>query len=140
MVKKDAGPEYLKAEDLIKDGVWTEFILKIKEVHEPGTHKAADGTVIDDYVIEFEKATKKLIMSSAVNKRIFKFATGTALAHKESCVGKSIILQAREGDWFGEKNVSTIRITIPEGTTRPMLRKKDMGRKLTGQTVGALSK
>lgn len=136
MVKKDAGPDFLKAEDLVKDGKWAEFRLRIKAVHEPGTVQASDKSFIDGWVIEFEGTKKRFILSSSVNQRIMKYATGHSTDECDRWVGKSITLQPRVGNWFGEKNVTAIRVTLPEGQPKPFVQRSAMGEKITGQPFG----
>ena len=136
-VKTDFGPEYLKAEDLLKDGAWQEYSLKIKEVIPGETIKASDGTVIKHPIVLFEKAGKRLILGK-LNQRLMKYATGTSVMAE--WVGKTITLRACKGNWFGQQGVAAIRLALPKAGAKPFVKKADMGEVLTGQRVDAYFK
>lgn len=132
MNKIDPGPDYLKAEDLLRGGEWKEYTLTISEVIPPGTVRAADKTLIDKPILAFEGRGKRLILGN-LNQRLMKYATGTAV--ESEWVGKQIRIMACEGDWFGQEGVAALRIRLPKGCAKPFVKVKDMGRPLTGKKV-----
>lgn len=130
MAEAIAGPEYLRAEDLIEHGKWCRIELTIKEAHKPNTFKAADGKPIDKLVLEFNENPKRMICGT-INSRLLRYATGeTTLS---GLAGKHVTLYAVTGNWFGQKNVAALRIAIPEGQYRPFLSEKRLGRDITGK-------
>lgn len=135
MNKKDAGPEYLKAEDLIRDGKWCEYTLTIESVTPANTVKAADGKWIEHPIVSFRKAQKKFICGKT-NRRLVIYAAGDS--DESKWVGHEITLRACKGDWFGHKNIAALRVAPPQGDgPRPHIAKKDYGVSLTGQKVGS---
>jgi hypothetical protein len=108
MVKPDPYEgEYLEAADLI-DG--KPVTVTIKEMTPPNTVKAANGKMVDKWIIAFANATKKFICNPT-NYRCIKVQHGKK---RDDWIGKHIILGVRYGDWFGEKNLPVLRVVIPE--------------------------
>ena len=132
MSKLNFGAEFLRAEDLLHQGKWGEFTLTIKAAHDPNTVRAADKTMIDKPVIDFEKTDKRLVLG-VTNQRLIKCATGAETT--DDLIGKRITLFAVIGDWFGEKNVTAIRIRVPEDQPKPFIKKQNMGKDITGVRV-----
>ena len=133
MTKTDAGPLYLKAEDMLRDGEWQEYTLTISEVIPANTVRSADNTLIEHPIICFKGAEKRFICGKT-NRRLVVFACGSA--KEEQWVGHKISLRACKGNWFGEKNVAALRVVPPQGDgARPKIAKKDYGTSLTGQKV-----
>lgn len=130
MVKKNLGPEWLRAEDFLDDGQWKQYTLTVKAVDPPGTHKSADGEEIDKPVLSFEETPKRLILCS-LNQRLAKYAAGTAKATK--WIGKKITLYPVTGNWFGQKNVAAIRVRVASEVAHPHIDKKTMGVDITGK-------
>jgi len=128
--KPDLGPSFLRAEDMLKDGVWKEVTLTIKEAHGPGTVKAKDKTTIEHPVLDFEKTEKRLVLGK-VNQRLIKCATG--VSNGEDLVGKKVTIYPVVGDWFGQKDVTSIRVRVPQGKKRPFIQPKNLGKDITGQ-------
>lgn len=128
-MKTELGPEYLHAEDLLRDGKWSESTAVIAEIVPPGTVKAADGKIIDKPIVRFEKTAKQLVLGK-INERLIKCALGTAKVAE--WVGKPVTLYAAGGDWFGQQNVAAIRIRVPLGRAKPFLQAKQLGKDLTG--------
>ena len=135
MTKADAGPEYLKAEDLIKDGEWKEYSLEIEKVIPANTVRAADKSLIEHPIICFKKAQKRFICGKT-NRRLVVYACGSS--DESDWPGHKITLRACVGDWFGEPNIAALRVAPPSNDgPRPKIKKKDYGTSLTGQKVGA---
>lgn len=129
-----AGPEYLRAEDLIDHGVWSRVELTVKAAHKPGTFKSADGKPIDKLVLEFEDYPKRLIVGK-LNSRLLRYAIGESTL--AGLVGKRLTLYAACGNWFGQKNVAAVRIAIPDGQYRPFLSATSLGTDITGRKFTA---
>lgn len=131
-------PEYLKAEDLIKDGKWCEFTLTIKQVHEAGSMKNESGDLIQKPVIEFE-AAKKMFVCGKTNERIAIYATGESDCSKWG--GKQITIGVNKGKWTGKTanlagEVTAIRLRLPPGIPGPTITKHAYGINITGEQVG----
>ena len=130
-MKSDFGSAFLRAEDLIQHGVWSELNLTIKEAHLPDTLKIKDGKEwLDKEALSFVESDQYLVMGK-LNWRLLRYATG--IESKEEAVGQTLILYAARGDWFGETGVAALRIRIPKEGVRPNVKKNIMGTDITGQ-------
>jgi hypothetical protein len=132
-MKPELGPEYLHAEDLLKDGKWTEATVVIESVLPPNTVKSADGTLITKPVVCFEKTNKRLVLGSD-NGRLMICEQGTNKI--QDWTGKPVTLYAAAGNWFGQKNVAAIRVRVGNGKAMPFLKLANLGRDLTGTMQG----
>ena len=132
-VANQFGDGFLSASDLLVKGKWKEFTLAIKAVHAAGTVKADNQQLIDRPVIQFDKA-KKLFAPSKVTLKLIRFQTGVDLTgpDKDLAVGQTITLYPVIGDWFSIENLAGIRVRIDRDKPKPMIKKKDMGRDITG--------
>lgn len=131
MSKNDFGSAFLRAEDLIHNGVWSEKVLTIKEAHPPNTIKIRDGKEwLDKEALSFHETDQYLVMGK-LNWRLLRYATG--IETKNACVGKTLTLYAARGDWFGEKGVAALRIRVPSEGVRPNVKRPVMGLDITGQ-------
>ena len=135
-MKPDLGPEYLHAEELLKDEVWTEATVIVESVLAPNTVKSADGTLIENPIVCFQKTSKRLIVGKT-NKRLLICALGGTKA--DDWIGKQVTLYAAAGDWFGQKNVAAIRVRVGKDKAMPFLKLKNLGRDLTGTRQGSQS-
>jgi hypothetical protein len=131
MAKANLGPEYLRAEDLVSGGVWCEKTLTVKTVHAPNTIKTQDKKLIEKPVIEFDETPKRLVLGTT-NGRLLKYATGATVASE--LIGKRLTIYPAIGNWFGQSNVTTMRIRIPDGGPKPFVQVKNIGVDITGQT------
>lgn len=98
--------------------------VKIAKVIPPNTEKAADGRLIDRPIIEFHKAHKRFILSKT-NVRLMKSLFGPTPAEwvdKEVTLGVRYLKTA-----FGEKNVPTVRVIVPDGSPMPFGARKHYG-------------
>lgn len=132
MSKSDLGPEYLKAEDLIRDNKWSSFALVIKEVIPADSVRGSDKKLIDKPILVFENARKKLILN-VTNIRLMTYACGSSV--REDWIGKRIVVRACKGNWYGEEGTTAIRLALPKGSAKPFIKKSVMGEDLTGQYV-----
>lgn len=124
-------PEYLRGEDLQKDFKWCQFSLTIAKVIPPGAVKAADGTVIDRPIIEFEKAEKRFIVGKT-NQRLITVHMGSK---PEQWIGQRLTLFPVKGDWFGVKDAIAVRVRVPEGSPNVSIKRAAMGQDITGQCI-----
>jgi len=133
-MKSDFGSAFLRAEDLIQNGVWSELKLTIKEAHPPNTIKIKDGKdLLDKEALSFVESDQYLVMGT-LSWRLMRYATG--IEFKEQCIGQVITLYAARGKWFvekGEPDIAAIRIRIPKEGVRPNVKKNIMGTDITGQ-------
>lgn len=129
-MKTELGPEYLHAEELLKDGKWTEATVVIEAVLPPNTVKAADGKLIDKPIVTFQKTNKRLVLGS-INSRLMKCALGTAAV--KDWAGKPVTLYAASGNWFGQQNVAAIRVRVGNDRAKPFLQPSQLGKDLTGK-------
>ena len=127
------GDGFLSASDLLVKGQWREFTLTIAAIHEANTVKADNQQLIDRPVIQFEKA-RKLFAPSKVTLKLIRFQTGVDLTgpDKDLAIGQKITLYPVVGDWFSFENLAGIRVRIDKSKPKPMVKKKDMGRDITG--------
>lgn len=112
--KTDAGPDYINAEDFLRDGVWKEFTFTIKAVHAPNTVKAGDGKLINKPILEFEGTPKKYVLGAKENQRAIAYATGEG-TNTAKWPGKKVTLYPVRGDFFGQRNVTALRVRVPDG-------------------------
>ena len=128
--KQDFCDGFMRAEDLIRDGVWAEWTLTIKAVHAPDTIKSPDGKSIDKPVIDFEETGKRFVLGR-VNQRLLIYQIGTT--KPADWVGSQVTIYPATGDWFGQKNVTTKRIRITGAKSRPFISPKNLGNDITGR-------
>jgi len=130
MTKADFGSAFLRAEDLILNGSWSEATFTIENAHPPNSIHIRDGQeLLDKECLSFIETDQKLVMGK-LNWRLMRYAMG--IEAKEQCVGREITLYAAKGSWFGEPECAALRIRIPKGQVRPNVKKKIMGIDLTG--------
>ena len=126
--KKDLGPQFLYADDLIRDGRWIEAKLTIANHIVGGTLTGADGTRVDKDAISFEK-TDKILVLNRTNTRLIRIATGNS--KPEGWIGKSIVVYPVRIKAFGEDNLAAIRVRAGDGKPVPKGVRKFMGTDLT---------
>lgn len=96
--------EFLEAADLMR--ATGDVDVEISAVVAPGVEKDARKKLIERPILSFTGKHKRLILGK-VNTRILRAMFGVKAS---SWVGKRIKLCVRYGDWFGQKDVPTIRI------------------------------
>lgn len=126
--KREFGSSYLYAEDLLHGGKYHTAVVTISEVIEPNTVRAANGRLIDRYIVGFEGKEKRLVLCKT-NKRLCVIVTGE---QPEKWVGQRITLQVRIVKAFGSE-VPAIRVLPPEGTLISKAIVEHMGRKAEWQ-------
>ena len=130
-------PEWLYADDLMKDGRWQQFALRIKAVHPPDTFDdpRQRGKKIPGEALEF-KGAKKLMTLNKGNRRILGLIAGSQM--REDWIGLQVTLYVVSGKFFGIANCPAIRIRPPENATIPFAIQKAMKeeRDLTGTSAG----
>lgn len=136
MSEASLGDGYLRAEDLIRDGNWSEVVYTIEEIFPPKTIKSADGKVIDKYILSFQETGKRLVLGGkrSIKFRYLQHETGASKASE--LVGKSITLHPVIGNWLGQKNVTAIRVRVTGNKPKPYTKPADYGKDITGKTVG----
>lgn len=110
--KHDYGSRFLYAEDLIANGQYVTATVEVSAWHEPGTIKAANGKMVDKPCVEF-KGKGKMLALCKTNRSMGIFITGQQPG--PAWIGKTLTLQPRIVDAFGEKVVA-IRIVPQPGT------------------------
>ena len=105
--KKEYGDEFLYAEDLIKNGDYQAFKLRVAEVIPPNTLTAANKQKIPHYTLRFEGAKKLLVICSRTNAKLIKYATKKDVAN---CVGEMLTLQVNLCKMVGAPDSVAIRI------------------------------
>ncbi len=131
MTKADYGPDFMRAEDLIQGGKWCEMTYTIQLMHLPNTLQTADKKLIDKPVLQFEETGKQFVLGTT-NNRLLKYATGATT--QSQLIGQKITIYPAVGNWFGQRNVTTKRIKVPEGRERPFIKPSDLGTDITGRT------
>lgn len=97
--------DFLEAADLMRiSGDHIE--VEVSAVVGPGVEKDSRKKLIERPILSFTGKHKRLIIGK-VNTRIMRAMFGTKAS---GWVGKKIKLCVRYGDWFGQKDVPTIRI------------------------------
>ena len=130
-MKNDSfGDGYLRAEDLICNGKWCRQTYTVTAAHPPGTIKSADGKMIDKDILEFAETHKHLVVGP-LNWRLIRYATG--VGSKNEIIGKQITLYPSKGNWFGQRNVAALRVSIPDGNYRPFIKAANLGEDITGK-------
>lgn len=109
--KNEWGSRFLYAEDLLVNQQFQTVTVTISEVIDPGTVKAANGKIVDKYCLKFEGKGRMLALCKT-NASVIHFVTGDPPG--PAWVGKSITLQVREVEAFGEQ-VLAIRVIPPQG-------------------------
>lgn len=107
---EDYGGRFMYAEHLLVGGDYRTVAVVIEEVIPPGTLKAANGKMIDKPTIKFKGKDKMLVLCNT-NVAMIRFSTGDTL---ENSIGKTITLQPRIVDAFGDKVVA-LRVIPPAG-------------------------
>ena len=130
MAKADLGPGFLRADDLISNGVWVEKTYTIKSMHPPNTVEGPDKKLIDKPVIEFEETPQRMVLGN-LNKRLLIHEIGSRVA--SGCVGKRITLYVTIGNWFGQKNVTGLRIRVTGSKPQSFLKPATVGEEITGR-------
>jgi len=99
--------------------------LKIAGVVPPKTEKDSAKKIIERPILSFEKARKRLVVGKT-NERILKALLG---AKASGWIGKDVTIGVRYlAEAFGQKNVPTLRIIIPDGKPVPFSVKKHYGK------------
>lgn len=138
--KANYGSKYLKAEDLLIGGVWRQATVTITATFEPGTQKQGEKPAgpdnrktIPQPVIEFENQSgrKKRLVLGKTNERLLQAQTG--ISKGSELVGRQVTLYPVLGDWFGQRDVTSIRIRIDDGKPRPFIQPANLGKDITGQ-------
>lgn len=113
--------DYLQSDDLPPGKTIT---VTIAAVIPPHTEKAADGRLVDKMALAFEGKAKKLILGKT-NWRIVRLICGS---DPEKWPGQEIRITVRYGDWFGFKDLPTLRIVPPADKPLPFGVRKHYGR------------
>lgn len=131
--KEEKESRWLYAEDLLKDGKWTEATVTIEECIAPGTLKSADKRPVERTVLKFVKCAKMLVLNNT-NRRLIKMQIGTE--DQSKWLGRKItVYPTCLAHCFGESNVPAIRIRCTSGVPIPFNMRKQLGNDLTGQTL-----
>lgn len=126
--KKELGPEFLYADDLLRDGKWVEATLTIERIAEPGSLRGANGQTVDDISLGFAK-TKKWLVLNKTNKRLLRIETGSS--KPDGWIGRQVTIYPATINAFGEKNVPCIRFRVTGGKPVPFGARKFLGKDLT---------
>ncbi len=110
--KQEYGTGFLYAEDLLKNQQFQTVTVQIAQVIEPNKITAANGKIVNKYCLKFV-GKEKILALCKTNASMIHFTTGDPPG--ESWVGKSITLQVRNVEAFGE-TVLAIRVIPPSGT------------------------
>lgn len=110
--KFEYGSGFLYAEDLLIKGQFQTVRVEIEDAIPPGRIKAANGKVVDRWVLKFAGKDKLLALCDT-NVRIVHLMTGDPPG--PAWHGKAITLQVRVVEAFGD-NVIAIRVVPPNGT------------------------
>ena len=129
--KKDLGPQFLYADDLLRDGRWIEAKLVIASHIPANTLRGADNSPVEKDAIGFEK-TDKLLVLNRTNTRLIRIATGNS--KPDGWIGKSIVVYPVRINAFGESNLAAIRVRAGDGKPVPKGVRKFMGVDLTTET------
>lgn len=105
------GSEYLYSEDLLHKQEYKTVDVVIREVIPPNTLQTADKRLIDKWALRFEGKEKTLVLCKT-NVSIIHHVLGDQPG--DSWIGKTIRLQARVVDAFGER-CTAIRVMPPNG-------------------------
>lgn len=98
--------------------------LRIAEVFAPGTQKCATGRDIDRPVLTFVHVEKRWVVSKT-NERLLKAIFGPKTT---AWIGQDITLGVRYlREAFGERNVPTVRVIMPDGIPMPYAARKHYG-------------
>ena len=127
-MKTDLGPQFLYADDLLKDGKWVEVKLTITRHVPGGTLTGADKSVVEHDAIGFE-GTDKLLVLNKTNSRLLKIATGSS--KPAGWIGKTVAVFPVSINAFGQQNLPCIRIRVKDGQPVPFGVRKFMGKDLT---------
>ena len=127
-LKATLGPQFLYADDMLRDGNWIEVKLTIARFIEANTVKGADGKLVEKDAIGFE-GTDKMLVLNATNRRLIKIATGSS--KPDGWIGKRIALYPVSINAFGQSNIPCIRIRIEDGKPVPFGVRKFLGKDLT---------
>ena len=118
--------DYLQPDDIGHKDDYTgnEWELEISGIVPPEFETDAKGDLIEDAMLCFKGAKKKLIL----NKTMYRTLKWTIGFDDSKWVGQKIKIGLRWGDWFGEKNSPAIRVIPPEGCHLPVGVRRNIGR------------
>ncbi len=123
MNKENYGEGYMKSLDFLRDEKYQTYQFEITSVHEPGTLKAADGSLIPKHVVGVKGSNKKLVLCKS-NVSFIIYTTGQQFGEK--WIGKKITVQVRDVESFGEI-VPALRVIPPKGCRIPTKLYKRLG-------------
>jgi hypothetical protein len=131
-VKKEPRHEgFIASDDIGYDNKGGNSVtLEIESTAEPGTVTDAKKATVQERVLYFKKAEKGLILNRT-NERILRLLCGRK---PSGWIGKTITLQVRFTDAFGEVDIPTIRIIPPKGVPLPFGVRKWIGREKPTKT------
>lgn len=130
-LRLELGGSYLFAEDFIDGGIYKQYSLTIKAVFGPNTIDTQDRKKIPKPVLEFENASKRLVLNST-NQRLMRILMGTPKTGEWK--GKKITLYvAGDVPAFG-KLTTALRVRVPADRVPYGLR-KHLGNDLTNKPV-----
>lgn len=126
--KDNLGPQFLYADDLLRDGQWIEATLTIAKFVPANSIKGANGQKVEKDAIGFD-GTDKLLVLNATNRRLIKIATGSS--KPEGWTGKKVTIYPVTINAFGQSEIPCIRIRIGSGQPIPFGVRKFLGHDLT---------
>ena len=122
---------FLYADNLIKQGVWSEFDVEISDVIEAGGLTFANGQTTNKPTLAFKGTTRKWVLPKT-QQDLLKQMLGNSL---EEWIGKKITLRPAVCKTpQGEAPCVRVKPTIPNRHIRIGVRKQ-FGQPLTGQEV-----
>ena len=102
----------------------TEFKVEIDTITPPGAEQDSTGKVIEEAILGFRTARKRLILN-ATNWKVLVAMHGK---DDSKWIGKTVTLQRRYlREFMGQTNVLCIRVIPPKGTSIPMGAYRFMG-------------
>jgi hypothetical protein len=125
--KFDLGADYLRGTDMLVEGVFKSFTLTIDEFFPRGSQKSEDGKLIQNHVISFKEAKKRMILNKT-NEEMLHLISGTSDGTKTP--GIKVRIEARAVEAFGDTCVG-IRLMPFEG----MLLRKGLKKRLGSKVV-----
>lgn len=128
-------PALLKGENLMRNGVYDKFELKIKAA-ETVTRQTESGEAKTGLLIHFEKASLPLFApKDQLNWRLIRAELGTT--EPAELAGQSLTMIPVVGNWFGERNVLALRVLVTGDKPKPKVGKKAFGESVVGKRVKA---
>ena len=128
--KNEYGSRFLYAEDLLSGGEYRTATVEIEQVIPPNELTAANGKKVDKPTLKFKGKDKMLVLCKT-NQSMIVFCTGGPLC---DAAGKSITLQVREVDAFGEQVVALRVMPEPGVKVRKSILQR-LGKKAMWKTV-----